>query len=291
MSAHDTQPDLRKAFPDGASDDADTSLLNRLELHLCDLRLTIEEYRIRGDLTVDDYPGPDVLAVVFGGRAAVMTPSGREVRRLTEDGVRRLHALAHQIHREPVQRSIHTELGHVCTRLTLHYTPARGLAGAFVAHVRVNHGAPRTLTPAWTALLCAMRDPFGPGRGMFAEMWDRALTWSAPTALGAMWDAGHAVVLPHIVTAFETDGPIYLRTGQPLPTAPYRDVPSVLYRFDGTTLTCVDRRTTVAPILDQPMRWELPCGGGTLAVHTNWDRRRIVIRADDTRGIYVQRDS
>jgi hypothetical protein len=67
-------------------------------------------------------------------------------------------------------------------------------------------------------------------------------------------------------------------------------VPSVLYLFDGTTLTCVDDRTTVVPLNDRRSGWRLPCGGATLTIHTEWDRpRRITIRCDDARGVYVQR--
>jgi hypothetical protein len=92
-------------------------------------------------------------------------------------------------------------------------------------------------------------------------------------------------------TAFASDDPVFVRTGQLSPDGtPYRDAPSVLYRFDGTTLDCVGDRTTVAPLDDRRSRWRLPCGGATLTIHTEWDRpRRIVIRCDDARGVYVQR--
>ena len=309
MAAHDTQPDLRKAFPEDTSEDPDADTmrfppaqlrddpLRRLELDYCDLRLTVEEYYVHDGWSVADYPGPHVIAVVFSGRATALTPAGREQRSLDDDAVRNLHALAREIHRAPpVEPGFDTALGRTLTQLSLQFTAARGSADSFVVRGVVNHVSPRPLPPAWSQLLCALRDPFGPSSGDAADAWDRALTWCAPTDLGPLWHAGHAVLLPHVVTAFESDGPVYIRTGQPSPhAAPYRDVPSVLYRFDGTTLSCIDRRTTVAPSPTppgRPARWRLPCGGGTLAVHTDWAHpRRIVIRADDARGVYVQRDS
>jgi hypothetical protein len=54
------------------------------------------------------------------------------------------------------------------------------------------------------------------------------------------------------MTAFACDDPVFARTGQLSPEGtPYRDARSVLYRFDSTTLTCVDDRTTVAPLHDR----------------------------------------
>jgi hypothetical protein len=305
MSAHDTQPNLRSAFPDGAGEDPDADtmripsqpprdeILRRLELDACDLRLTVEEYFIQDDATVPDYPGPHLLAVVYAGRATALTPGGREVRPIHDDAVRQLHALATAACHDKYRPGIDTAIGRTYTSLELQFRHARGSAQSFVARIAVNHAAPGPLPPAWSALLGALREPFGASRGAFADAWDRALTWSAPIALGPHWDAGHVVRLPHVVTAFESESPVYIRTGQPSPhSGPFRDLPSVLYRFDGTTLTCIDDRTTIAPLFDARTRWRLPCGGGTLAVHTDWDHpRRIVIRTDDARGVYVQRDS
>jgi hypothetical protein len=266
--------------------------LHRLEVDATALRLTVEEYFARDDMVVPGYLGPHVVAVVFASRATSLTAGGREVRPIERETARRLHALAAEARGEHIRPGVDTAIGRTITQLVLQLDHARGPSHSFVAHAVVNHMAARALPPAWSALLCGLRDAFGPSRGTLADAWDLALTWCGPVALGPTWDAGNAVILPHVVTGFACDDPVFVRTGQLSPEGtPYRDSPSVLYRFDGTTLTCVDDRTTVAPFDDGRSRWRLPCGGATLTVHTEWGRpRRIVIRCDDTRGVYVQRD-
>ena len=65
----------------------------------------------------------------------------------------------------------------------------------------------------------------------------------------------------------------------------------LLYHFDGRTVNCLDTRTLVEPFDDQRSRWRLPCGGATLTVHLDWGLpRRLVVRCDDARGVFIQRD-
>lgn len=265
--------------------------LRHLQVDATALRLTVEEYFIRDDMTVPAYLGPHVVAVVFAGRATSLTAGGREVRSIERETARRLHALAAEVRGEHIRSGVDTAIGRTITQLTLQLDHARGSSHSFVAQAAVNHMAPHALPPAWSALLCGLRDAFGPSHGTLADAWDLALTWCGPIALGPTWDAGGAIIVPHVVTAFASDDPVFVRTGQLSPDGtPCRDAPSVLYRFDGTTLTCVDDDTAVLPLDDRRSRWRLPCGGATLRVHTEWDRpRRIVIRCDDARGVYIQR--
>jgi hypothetical protein len=266
--------------------------LHRLEVEATALRLTVEEYFVRDDMAVPDYLGPQVVAVVYAGRATSLTAGGREVRAIDGDTTRRLHALAAEARSEPIVPGVDTAIGRTITRLTLQLEHARGPSRSFVARADINHMAPHALPRAWSALLCRLRDRFGPSRGALADAWDLALTWCCPIALGATWDAGHPIAAPHVVTAFASDRPVFVRTGQPSSDAMSdRDSPSVLYWFDGATLTCVDDRATIAPIEGHRSRWRLPCGGATLTVRTEWDRPRwIVVRCDDARGVYLQRD-
>jgi hypothetical protein len=271
---------------------APDELMRRLEVEATALRLTVEEYFVRDDLTVPAYPGPHVVAVVFAGRATSLTAGGSEVRAIDREAASELHALAARARGEDIRRGADTALGRTITRLTLQLDHARGPSHSFVAHAEINHAAPHALPPAWSALLCQWRDAFGPSRGALADAWDLALTWCGPTSLGGTWDAGRAIMAPHVVTAFATDAALYLRTGQLAPDGTaYRDSPSLLYHFDGRTVNCLDNRTLVEPFDDQRSRWRLPCGGATLTVHLEWGLpRRIVVRCDDARGVFIQRD-
>lgn len=266
--------------------------MRRLEIEATALRLTVEEYFVRDDLTVPGYLGPHLVAAVFAGRATSLTAGGREVRAIEHEAASRLHALAAEARAEYVRPGADTAIGRTITRLTLQLDHARGAPHSFTAHAEINHAAPRALPPAWSSLLCELRDVFGPSSGALADAWDLALTWCGPVALGGTWSAGRAILIPHVVTAIACDDAVYLRTGQLAPDGTaYRDAPSALYHFDGRELSCIDDRTTVAPLGGPHRRWRLPCGGGTLTVHVEWGPpRRLVIRCDDARGVFIQRD-
>jgi len=146
---------------------------------------------------------------------------------------------------------------------------------------------------AWSSLLRTLRDASGALPAAAGDAWDLALTWTSPIDLGSVWRAGGEIRIPHVVTAFEHDGPLFLRVGQLTPPQlPYREDarPSQLYRLLDRRLVCVDDGRILEPTQDHPLRWVLPCGGGVVMHHPEWrPPHRTVVRVDDLdRGIYVQ---
>lgn len=247
-----------------------------------------------------DYRGPVFLAVAHANRIVSLTEHGRVVRPLPVDLAAGLIHAAGLARREEIDLGVDTANGRTITTLRIRIDDPRGAADSYSFTARVNHCAPRALPRRWSALLVGLRDAIGELGTADAACWDRALTWAGPVDLGPAWRRRAAVRLPHLVTCVEPDGPLFIRTGQPTaPGAPYRARPSVLYRLDpplfghssAVTLTCPDDGSVVAPD-DTRLRWQLPCGGGVVMYHHEWQQPpRVVIRVDDLeRGIYVQRD-
>jgi hypothetical protein len=182
---------------------------------------------------------------------------------------------------------------------------ARGPSHSFASIASVNHSAPHALPGMWSTFLRTLRDAIGPIEAAHATAWDLALTWTGAFDLGPTFRHGGVVPLPHLVTSFTLDdGGVYLRTGQrPVAGDPYRTMdatPSVLYRFDEPACTLRDENSKREVPLDDGIgdrshhphhRWTLPCGGGTLEFHREWQTPpRLVVRIDDpARGIYVQK--
>lgn len=175
---------------------------------------------------------------------------------------------------------VDTAIGRPLTVLTLRVDHARGASHSFARRAVINHYAPRRLPPHGSMVLRRFRDVMGHIDAGSADAWDRALKWSSPVELGALFQAGSAAGLPHVVTSIAHDGLLYLRTGQ-------SPQPSSLYQLAGGVLTCLDDQRVIAPV---ERRYILPCGGGVLMLQREWQKPlRIVIRADGDRGIYVQR--
>lgn len=234
-----------------------------------------------------DYQGPELIVVAYAGRIVALTEHGKVVRPLPLEVATRLVQTAALARAEVVEVGVDTAIGRTITSMRVRVDEARGSAHSYTLRGAVNHCAPRSLPPMWSALLVTLRDAIGELGPDDAACWDRALTWAGPIDLGRKWHAGSAVRAPHLVTCIEPGGPLFIRTGQPGQVRP-----SALYRLDleGPLLTCLDDGRVVAPD-DTQLRWRLPCGGGAVTYHHEWDRPpRVVLRVDDLeRGIYVER--
>src|SRR5262249_10816771 len=226
---------------------------------------------------------PSVVAVVFARKLTALTPDGRVVR---DVAMAPLVQLANAALDEEVDiDGADTADGRPITvlRLAVHGLGEPRVQRIFIHHYRVR----RPLPAGWSARLRALRDAIGPLSPAAAAAWDVALTWAGPVALGAAWHGGAAVRLPHAVTAFEHDGPVYLRTGQP----PGR---TALYRFEPRAARMVElvgqgAEREIDRDADRTW-WHLPCGGGAVAVHLLWQHVPwIVVRVDDPVGIFVQK--
>lgn len=244
------------------------------------VQLQIDEYFIPDLAPPYDYQGPQLIAIAYAGRLATLGSTGRLVRELPPEKRAALLTAAMGAREEEVHEGVDTATGRRLTVLLLHVDHPRGLSHSFTCRAVINHHVPRALPPQWSAMLRLLRDTAGPLGGEAADAWDRALTFASPVDLGPVWGVGAPVRLPHIVTTLAHDGALYLRTGQP-PQA------SSLYLLSDGVLTCLDDQRLVVPV---DRRFVLPCGGGTLTLRREWQSPlRIVIRADDERGIYVQR--
>lgn len=244
------------------------------------IQLQIDEYFSPDLGPPEDYQGPHLIATAHADRLVTLGSAGRCLRELPLATASALLGAAYKARDEEIQIGIDTAIGRPLTVLTLRVDHARGASHSFARRAVINHYGPRALPPQWSAVLRMLRDVMGPVDAGSADAWDRALTWSCPVELGPLWQVGTAVRLPHIVTSISHDGTLYLRTGQ-LPQ------PSSLYQLADGVLTCLDDQRVIAPV---ERRYILPCGGGVLTLHHEWQKPlRIVIRAAGDRGIYVQR--
>lgn len=283
--------------------------LERLEAWCTKLSLVVEEYFQPDDLFATDYRGPSLLATVFAGRLASLTADGTRVSDCPVPVTKMLLETAALARAEKIEPAPDTAVGRRLTSLSVRVDAARGVETSFAFHATLNHLCPTFLPPAWSSLLRTLRDQLGPGSGALADAWDLALVWAAPFALGPHFDAGMAVRLPHVVTTLEHAGPLYVRTGQP-------PGPSTLYRVTAHGIEAIGsahRAASSEPPArpaethrpshsEAPLRWPLPCGGGTvLAVRESFGADRFganrsgppvlqyVLRTDDARGLYVQK--
>lgn len=261
-------------------DDTQDPLLARYLVTATLVQLQIDEYFVPDLGPPDDYQGPHLVATAHADRLATLGSAGRRICELPLATATTLLDAAMKARDEKIDLGVDTAIGRPLTVLTLRVDHARGAKQSFACRAVVNHYVPRALPPHWSTVLRIMRDVAGRVDAVTADAWDRALTWSSPVELGALWQVGSAVRLPHVVTSIAHDGTLYLRTGQ-LPQ------PSRLYQLAEGVLTCLDDKTVIAPV---ERRYILPCGGGVLMLQRQWQKPlRIVIRAEDDRGIYVQR--
>jgi hypothetical protein len=266
-----------------------------LEVEASSIELRVDESEFPDDLAVlaADYHGPDLVVVAHANRIASLSAQGRVVRPLPARTATILLEAARAARTEQVEQGMDTALSRRITTLRVRVDHARGPSHSFALVGAINHSDPYALPQLWSTFLRTLRDAIGPLEGPVSDTWDLALTWTGPFDLGPTFRHGGVVAVPHLVTAFTVDGPIYIRTGQP-PVAgdPYRTVtasPSVLYHFDGQVLVDVASKRALAAI--DKHRWQLPCGGGTVTYHHEWQTpARVVVRVDDpARGIYVQK--
>jgi hypothetical protein len=131
-----------------------------------------------------------------------------------------------------------------------------------------------------------VRDACGPLSAPLEQAWSHALRWAAPIELGAPWEAGEVVPVPHRWTSFALTGAAYLRTGQvPLTSKLYRvdpAAPRLELLVDGVAIDVPIRPAT--PTI-------LPCRAAELVLHTPWQSAPVLeIRVlDGARWPYVQR--
>jgi hypothetical protein len=257
--------------------------IEQMLLQATSISLQVDEYHQPDGGVADDYEGPHLFAVAFAGRLATLTSAGRLARRLPDEQMRVLLEASTAARGESVPPGMDTAVGRPLTVLRGRVDHARGPKESFSFSATVNHLVPSALPQGWSTLLRAMRDVVGVCPETVGNTWDLAMQWTGPVALGPKWDDGSVVRLPHVVTSFRTDSGFYLRSGQP-------PGPSTLYRVTYKSVENLSRRAFLEPEPTYARRWRLPCGGGVLASHEEWNQPcRFVLRADDDRGLFVQR--
>lgn len=223
-----------------------------------------------------DYQGPCLVVIAMAGRITALTGAERIVRPLADSQVEALLRAVVAAGQEDPREGVDTAIGRTQTCLRLYAEHARVPLSAAAT---VNHSVPHALPPHWSTLLRLLRDAIGPLPPSAADAWDVAMTWSGAVDLGAAWHARTPVRMPHRVTAFEHDGPLYLRTGQP-------PGPSRLYQLADDALLDVEHRRVIPA---GARGWDLPCGGGRVTVRREWPRPpRVIVTCNDERGVYVQ---
>jgi hypothetical protein len=284
-------------------DPAMNELMQRAAVEYTRIRIIVERLVEEDARPVHDYEGPSAVISGFACRLAALTPAGRAVIELPFEAARAVYERASVARDEPHRRRADTGSIRLVTSLALDVDSPMGSEQSFAVQMSINHTAPRPWPPRMSALLRLVRDRFGARGDGFADAFDVAMTWIEPEPLGLFWDAGEPVQLPHVVTAFACDEPVYVRVGQP---SALRGPPSTLYRLRDKVLTWIDNATVVPPLTGEPgalpltaelgqlgvTRWRLPCGGGVIARRAtpDWSNPcQIVVRCDDDRGIYVQR--
>lgn len=269
------------------------------------IRIIVERFVENFGAPVHDYVGPSAVISLFAGRLVVLTPAASALVELPFEARQAVHERSLAALSESYRCGNDSGDVRLITALTLDVEHTSEREQSFTIRLSINHSAPRPLPAHMSALLRIVRDQLGVRADAVADAVDTIMTWVEPEPLGPAWEAGQVVLLPHVVTAFETHDTVYLRTGQLSVSAGEVDESrSSLYRLRDKVLTCVDNATVVLPTrgssapsctaeLEQheTIRWQLPCGGGVIT------RRgfpfanppRIIVRRDDDRGIYVQR--
>lgn len=254
------------------------------------IAFTLDAYVENDTPSAPDYQGPHLLVLAHQAKLITFTATGRAVVDIGVERMQHLLSLARDAAHEPYRAGADTADARPITRYQLHTQRMIDSHESFRT-LSVNHygAGHRALGPHWSALVAAIRQSAGGVTARAAEAWDFATTWLGPLALPLAWEAGQVIELSGLAAAFEHDGPVYLRVGQP-PAA------SELYLYEsGTLIHAADRHQVVSPV---PLRdwhiterWVLPCGGGTILVTKDWQRiRRIVVHATDVRRpFYIQR--
>jgi hypothetical protein len=233
-----------------------------------------------------DYQGPRFVVVAFGERVALQcgTCPGAIVAVAPAEAAAIVTA-AHEAFKAPrVRQGADTAVGRTITALRLRIDDPRG--ERLLSDARVNHYGSRVLSPAWSYFLRVVRDACGPLSEQLEQAWSYALRWAAPMELGALWDAGQVVALPHWWTSFVVTGAAYLRTGQAQAT-------SQLYRIDPASPRL--EQLVNGRAIDVPIRHAsptmLPCRAAEVVIRTTWQSDPVLeVRVlDGERWAYVQR--
>jgi hypothetical protein len=262
--------------------------LERRAAYAGTIELRVDSYVVTDRMEIEDYRGPELIVLAHAGRVVEITASRRTLVELAPERMHELLELAIAAEHEPHREGVDTATARPVTRYRL--CAERVMREhRFTASRQVNHLVPHALAPRWSALIAALREAAGPPADpRAAEAWDVAAAFVGPIELGPVWTAGGVVQLPRDVTAFEHDGPVYLRVGQP----PGR---SALYCYDRGLVYVADERRVVPrspfAIRHPGERWLMPCGGGSVQLCHEWQRPlRFVAHAfDPARPIFVQR--
>jgi hypothetical protein len=256
----------------------------RVEL-VCD-----EYYEPDGGIAID-YTGPQLVVVHFSLRVCTLGDGGRSVAELDGAAGQAIVTAARAVITDPdrVRPGVDTAVGRPMTMLRLRVEdPVKPESHSRLAPI--NHHAPKALPASWSHLLALLHDAAGPLPDALEELWDLALVWSKPADLGPIWRDGHAVPVPHRVTAVDARAPIYLRTGQ-------EPAPSSLYLVDPDEraikpIAAAGAEPPPATEISREGWTALPCGGAALQLHDDaWgEPPRLLVRVTDSeRWAYVQR--
>jgi hypothetical protein len=265
---------------------AQIELYEQLAAYAGVIELRVEHYiHHDGFPPIHDYAGPQLIVIAHAGKLVTIHELGRHVEDLDLGRMMELIELGLAACDErQADGGIDTAIARPMTSYHLRVYRALREADRSASH-SINHYAARALGPAYSALLAALRETSGAVHPSAARAWDRAATWMCAQPLGDMFDLGQPVPLPRLVNAFACNETVYFRAGQ----APD---PSELYRLDGNQLSWLRGNDPPIPLtmLDH-LRYELPCGGGVIELHQEWEQpRRIYVRnVDPARGIWVQR--
>lgn len=275
--------------------------LKRVEALYSRIRITVERLVEHDGHPIQEYEGPTAIITMFAGRLSALTPAGRALVEVPYATARAVYEMVVAARDESYRRRADTGTLRLVTSVEVDIDDVSQSRRAFKIRHEINHTAPTPWPSRLSALLRTVRDSFGMRRDAVADALDVAMTWIDAEPLGVLWDAGQPVQLPHVATAFVAEAieDVYLRVGQPAVGGP----PSPLYRLDcAGVLTCVDNEIVVPPLGGDPTalpltaelgglgvtRWRLPCGGGMI-VRRAWGQPQIVVRCDDSRGVFVQR--
>lgn len=244
------------------------------------LRIIVEREIEQDGGPVLEYGGPRAVLTLHAYQLSVLTPEGSHLVRLPVGAIAAARAIAIQP-QAPWRARVDTSNLRLVTRLIVEVDDAFNDHGP-AQHFALNHTMPTPWPTATSTLLCMVRDFIG----------------ACPAHIALPDYRREAIRLPHLVTAFVHDGPLYLRVGQ--------GNGSPLYHLDDGTLVDMQSRTAVPRWTDhlprEPMtptlgnlglaRWRLPCGGGEIIQRSApyWGPSpQLVVRANDLRGIYIER--
>lgn len=188
------------------------------------IELRIDSFLSHDDCSAPGFHGPELLVLAQLGKLVVLTPDGRTACELALEDMAHLLELAAAAEPEQHREGADTAIRRPITVYHLRFERMHR-HHQYSGAATVNHYVPHALGPRWTALLTALRDLCILDSPAALAPWDFAATWLSPRDLSPFWPVDRVLPLPLGITAFEQEGPLYLRAGQP----PAR---SELYRYD-----------------------------------------------------------